>query len=307
MKPVVWTVTLSWNGKDDTLKFLETLYKQTVMPDKIIVIDNGSSDHLQKPLQAAYPDVHYIALEKNIGFSGGMNLGMQQAIDGGADYVFIPSNDTLLHARCLENLIQAMIRHPDAGAVAPKIFMHQPQNHIYFNGGYFSKATLNPIHPGANQKDKDPNNTEIRQSTFINGCAPLYRVAALVETGLFDQKFTAYFEDADLSLRLLKKNYSLFLVPQATLIHRHGVAYQKNATVKFKGTTSPAKWFLMTRNRLWLLRKHGSNWQKLLGYCFIVMTRIIISSLMLALGRFNKGQAVFKGLWDGLFCKIECS
>jgi len=299
MRPKVWTVILSWNGREDTLACLETLAKQTVQPDEILVVDNGSRDGLEAPLRQRFPRARYLFNERNLGFAGGMNLGVNRALAAGADYIFTPNNDTLLAPKCLEYLSDALDRYPDAAGVAPKIYFYDPPGKIYFNGGYFTRATVNPRHSG-NREDRDLGKTEIRKTGFLNACCPLFRARALRETGLYDEAFFAYYEDGDLSLRLLKKGWKLLLAPAAEVIHRHGVSCQKNTGQNQKGNTSSTKWFLMTRNRLWLLRKHGRWWQKAIGVPFILASRSVLMVLQVLRGRPQKAGGVLKGLAAGM-------
>ncbi|MEW6516896.1 MAG: glycosyltransferase family 2 protein [candidate division FCPU426 bacterium] len=300
----VWAVVLSWNGREDTLACLATLESQTRPPDRIIVVDNGSTDGLEAPLRAAYPRVEYVFQPVNVGFAGGMNIGLRRALEAGADYVVTPSNDTLLKPDCLEKMLDALRGHPQAGAVAPKIFYYEPAGTLYFNGGYFTRATLRPCHPGELKPDPNPQERAAREIGFLNGCCPLFRAAALKQTGLFDEAFHAYFEDADLSLRLLKDGWTLLLAPQAVVIHHHAVSFKKNAGPALQGTVSRYKWFIATRNRFWLLRKHGRWWQIMLGYLTIVVTRIAIIFTQVILGRPNKALGIIKGLWSGLMGHI---
>ncbi len=302
MKPfVVWAVVLSWNGREDTLACLDTLGRQSRPPDHILVVDNGSQDGLEAPLRAAHPQVEYVFQPVNLGFAGGMNLGLRRALAAGADFILTPSNDTLLADRCLEKMLAALSERPRAAGAAPKIFLHEPPGIIYFNGGRFTWATLRPSHPGELRPERLPSRTAVREITFLNGCCPLYRAEALKQTGLYDESFVAYYEDADLSLRLRRDGWQLHLVPEAVVIHRHAASFQINAEPGLKGTVSPLKWYLMTRNRLWLLRKHGQWWQKFLGFSFVLASRALLMVLQVLRGRPRKAAGVLKGLWHGCF------
>lgn len=296
----VWAVMLSWNGREDTLACLRTLKAQTRRPDTILVIDNGSTDGLEPAVRREFPEVAYWALERNLGFAGGMNVGLRRALEQGADYIVTPNNDTFLDPRCLERLLAALEAEPQAGAAAPKIYLEQPAGTIYFNGGFFSRATLKPTHPGENRLDPNPDDRTVREISFLNGCCPLFRGRALRAVGLFHEPFFAYFEDADLSLRLRAAGWRLLLVPEARVIHRSGVSFQRNAGPAAQGTVSPWKWFLLTRNRLWLLRMHGRWWQLTCGVPFVIVSRLLIAVVLTLRGRPRKSVGILRGLWAGM-------
>lgn len=295
----VWAVVLSWNGREDTLACLDTLTRQTRPLDHILVVDNGSQDGLEAPLRAAYPDAEYLFQPVNLGFAGGMNLGLRRALAAGAEYILASSNDTLLEKDCLRAMIAALESRPQAAAVAPKIFFHEPPGTIYFNGGCFTWATLRPCHPGELKPEPAPPSTAVREITFLNGCCPLFRAEALRRTGLYDETFGAYYEDADLSLRLRDQGWRLYLAPEAVVIHRHAASFRANAEPGQQGTVSPLKWYLMTRNRLWLLRKHGRWWQKALGFTLVAVSRSVLMILQVLRGRPKKAAGVLRGLWHG--------
>lgn len=302
----VWAVVLSWNGREDTLACLATLESQTRPLDRILVVDNGSTDGLEAPLRAAHPCAEYFYQPMNIGFAGGMNLGLRRALAGGAEYILAASNDTLLEKDCLLAMIAALESQPDAAAVAPKLFLSEPPGTMYYNGGRFSWTTLRPYHPGELKPDPRPQETAARETAFLNGCCPLFRASALRDVGLFDEAFHAYFEDADLSLRLGKRGWKLLLAPGAVVIHHNAASFRKNAGLPVQqGTISPNKWFLVTRNRLWLLRKHGRWWQKALGYPLVAMVRLLIMGVLVLRGRPGKSLGILKGLWAGFAGRIK--
>ncbi len=305
METRVWMVTLSWNGRAATLACLESIARQSLQPEVVLVIDNGSSDGLEEPLRRRFPHVRYVPLRHNIGFAGGMNLGIRQALAAGADYVFTTSNATIFDPRCLAFLVRALADAPRAAACAPKIFLDQPPGHIYYHGGYFTRATLNPAHQDQFRPDPAPEEAAPRETDFLNGCSPLYRCSALRQAGGYDASFTAYFEDADLSLRLRRAGWQLLVSPQARATHKESTSYRVNAGKAMRGKVSPAKWFLMTRNRLWLLRKHGTPWQRMLGFGFVLCSRLGLVPLQVLRGRPRKAGAVLRGLGAGMFSRLR--
>lgn len=295
--PLIWTVILSWNGREDTLRCLCSLRRQTLAPGKILVVDNGSSDGLEKALADSFPDVRYHFLPENRGFGGGMNAGFKLALEAGADYVLALNNDTILEPDCLEILAASLQANPGAGAVSPKIYFSGPGERVYFAGGDFTAATLNPVH-------RDAAGMAVREIRFMNACSPLFRRQALEAVAGYDERFFVYYEDADLSLRIRKAGFGLLLAPQAVVRHAHAAASKANDRKDYPGTVSPFTRYIMTRNRLWLLRKHGNGLQKLLGILFVGATRFGLLLLTLVRGRFTKAAAILRGLRDGMLVKL---
>ena len=76
MTAPVTVVVLSWNGREDTLACLGSLAAATYPSVEVLVVDNGSSDGSADAVAAAYPDVALVRLDTNLGFAGGMNVGI---------------------------------------------------------------------------------------------------------------------------------------------------------------------------------------------------------------------------------------
>ena len=96
-------ITVNYNGKKDTLEFLESLKKLDIsgVDVNIVVVDNGSSDGSAPEIAKRYPHVEVLQTGQNLGFSGGYNFGIKHAQAWGADYFFIINNDTLIKDRDL--------------------------------------------------------------------------------------------------------------------------------------------------------------------------------------------------------------
>ena len=58
---------------------------------------------------------------------------------------------------------------------------------------------------------------------YMHGCFMLFRVAPLVEIGMFDERFFMYPEDIDITRRLHEKYRTLFY-PGVSIVHAHAAA-----------------------------------------------------------------------------------
>jgi GT2 family glycosyltransferase len=121
--PLVSVVTLNWNTTEITCEFLRSIKQHGSYPNiEVIVVDNGSKEDGTSAFHSAYPDVKVIRTGKNLGFSGGNNVGLKEAK---GDYLFFVNNDTEFTPGLLEGLLQIFKDYPDAGMVSPKF-------HYYF-------------------------------------------------------------------------------------------------------------------------------------------------------------------------------
>ena len=97
-------VVLNWHGHDDTLACVQSLLASDPLLD-ILVVDNGSFDGTLDELPSLVR-VHSLQLPRNIGFSGGMNRGLEWALVAGAETVTILNNDTLVPPGAMRRLAE---------------------------------------------------------------------------------------------------------------------------------------------------------------------------------------------------------
>ena len=96
----VTAVVLSWNGKEDTLACLRSLEGEKV---DVIVVDNASEDGTADAVTGA----EVIRNERNLGYAGGMNVGIQRALERGADFVLLLNNDVEVEPGAIGTLTAA--------------------------------------------------------------------------------------------------------------------------------------------------------------------------------------------------------
>src|SRR5690606_6156532 len=104
---------------------------------EVIVVDNASTENPTRLIKETYPNAHLIISEKNLGFTGGNNLGIRNST---GDYIFIVNNDTEVTTDLLNHLIEAFNVDPKIGMVSPKIKYFSNKDIIQYAG--FSE-----IHP----------------------------------------------------------------------------------------------------------------------------------------------------------------
>ena len=111
-------IIVNWNGKHHLEVCLPALNAQTLPPDEVIVVDNGSTDASIDYLKWHHPQARVVVLKENRGFAGGNVAGLDVA---SGDYIVLLNNDTKPDRAWLENLVACCDSHPDVGLVASHI------------------------------------------------------------------------------------------------------------------------------------------------------------------------------------------
>ena len=79
--PRVTAVVLNWCNEHDTIECLDSLERQHYPALTILLVDNGSHDGSGARLHARYPAISFLQTGENLGYAGGNNSGMKQALD----------------------------------------------------------------------------------------------------------------------------------------------------------------------------------------------------------------------------------
>ena len=116
--PETSVVIINMNGKHFLPACLESLMRQSYNDFEIIMVDNGSTDESVEFVRENFPSIKILALEKNFGFGGGNNLGINASK---GKYVALLNNDTEVDAFWLEELVKAIKTDPKIAMCASKL------------------------------------------------------------------------------------------------------------------------------------------------------------------------------------------
>src|SRR5688572_18099265 len=115
----VTAVIIAWNSGDELLQAISSALVGTRRPARIIVIDNGSTDGSIEQVEAGFAEVQVVRSGRNLGYTGGNNLGIKLALEQGADYCWLLNDDVLVAADALELLLAEAAERPQAGLFGP--------------------------------------------------------------------------------------------------------------------------------------------------------------------------------------------
>lgn len=219
----VAVIVPNWNGKYLLAECLRSLMRQTT-PAEIIVIDNGSTDGSADYIKRYFPKATVLPLEKNYGFTGGVNRGIELAFDRGATHIALFNNDAVADPQWLGELYDMMERQPHTGIVTGK-FMRMDKKHLDSTGEFIRRSAM-PYSRGRDEIDSG----QYDKSGYVfaaTGGASLYRTKMLRQIGLFDEDFFAYFEDVDLSFRAQLMGWHVSYQPSAVAYHHIGKTSSK--------------------------------------------------------------------------------
>lgn len=294
--PLVYTIVLNYNGRDIIGNCLESLLRSDCENHRIVVVDNASQDGSPEMVAEKFPSVELIRNPENYYFSKGNNIGIQYALDKGAQYIFILNNDTTIEPDCISKLTEFMETSPDAGGCQPLLcFMDRPDLIASAGCNIALSGKAWDAHFG---EPADSLGDKPFQMGGITGGAMFLRADAVKSAGMFCEKFQMYFEDVDLSLRLRENGWNLFCVPTARVLHIVSATTNKVNALR--------RIYFCERNSYWVVLRNYSLLNILKSFALnipCVMAAALYNVFKLNL-RYSVYilKALFLGLASFVFC-----
>jgi GT2 family glycosyltransferase len=286
-QPLVSIITLNWNSASVTCEFLSSINSQNTYGNvEVIVVDNDSKEDPTEAFTSIFPRVKVIRNQKNLGFSGGNNVGIKAA---SGDYLFIVNNDTEFTPGLIESLVKVFQEKEDAGIVCPKF-------HYYFNKGVIEYAGYRPVNifTGRNgmvgSGEKDEGQYDVLHSTnYAHGGGMMVSRQAIEKVGLMPELFFLYYEELDWSVSFKKKGYQIYFQPEALIYHKESMT---------TGKSSPLKTFYLTRNRILFMRRNIPFPGLAVFFGYFLLFTIPKNSISFLLKRQTAHlRSFWKGIW----------
>lgn len=290
-KPRVSIIILNWNSYEVTMDCLLSLQKIDYSNFEIVVVDNGSVDGSPEKLLENAPEIRMIRNAANLGFAGGCNMGMRDALRRGTDYVLLLNNDTIVAPDFLTRLVNVTESDEKIGAASPKVLFFDHPDRLNYAGGEHRRWRLFPKMIGLRQLD-DGRYDNIREVSFLTGCAFLIKAGVVRKIGVLEEIYFHFYEDIEWSLRVLKAGYKTFYVPAAKIWHKEHYVTDRNQQNGFIE-------FNLARANIIFARKHVplKLWPFKMPFfgAWMIYRTLVFSSRR----DWQRVMSLYKGFWAG--------
>lgn len=219
VRPRVAVALVNWRAAEMTLRAIDGVFGQALLPDHVFVVDNGSGDGSAEVLRAALDRQRdrttLLVNDRNLGFGGGCNPAIAAALAGRFSHIWLLNNDAFPEPDCLANLLDAAAAAPGrVGAVGSLLIDPSGRQAPHF--GSWMRETVLTCGNIERQVDLD------HSYAWCTAASLLLDAAAVADVGGFDEAFFMYWEDADLNLRLRDAGYLIVCAPSARVLHKAG-------------------------------------------------------------------------------------
>lgn len=234
-----------------------------------LIVDNGSPDGTEEALKNyKLPNMKYKFIQSgaNLGFAGGNNVGIKDALERKIDYIILMNNDLLLQQDIVVSLVDYMNKNSEVGVASPKMYFakgyefhkdkYKPSdkgNVLWYAGGIIDKENVYTTHRGVDEVDRGQYD-KIEETDVVNGACVIIRQEVFRKVGLLDDSFFLYWEDADFSEKARKAGFKIMYYPKTWMWHK--------VSASTGGSGSPTNDYFLIRNRFYYSMRYSKPWTK---------------------------------------------
>ena len=289
----VCIIILTHNNVVDTIECVHSTTLLEGGPYSVLIVDNASTDNTVEMIREKFPNVNLLQLDRNFGFSAGVNEGIKWGYERDFEYFFILNNDTVVEKSMMQILLEMAAKEDDCAMVMPRIFFYSVGNSndrsdIWSDGGYLRKFP-----PSIKLKDNRSGiNFNIpRKIDYAPFCGILIPKNVIKSVGLLDISFFFFYEDWDYCNRVRKEGLNIWCAPNAVMWHK------VSKTIK---TSNQNYWYVMGESAIKFFRRHYPMF-----ITFVHISYIILRDFFIEIKNIKYLPSYLKGIIMGLFQPLD--
>ena len=210
-----------YNGEAFIAACIEGALSQTMPPDEILIIDDGSTDRSVE-LASAYPQVRVIRQETNKGLAVARNTALREAK---GEFLAALDADCVAKPTWLQTLVTIMAASPDVSGCSGMLVEN---NHDA------AADRFRALHIRQHWGDK-----QVICPSFLMGANTMFRKASLQAIGGYDEKFRTNGEDVNVCHRLYRNGGLLIYEPSAVAFHSRSDTIRSVLNMQWRHLRNP--------------------------------------------------------------------
>jgi GT2 family glycosyltransferase len=217
LRKSISAIVVNRDGGAALWRCLESLAGQRGVELETVVIDNASRPEEVREIRSRFPRFRLVPFTLNFGFARGVNEGIARS---SGEFILTLNNDARLAPDYCARLAERLSGQSRLAAVQGLILTGDGKT---IDGAGIVWNARGEALPDLSGLPAESAPSECAEVAGVSATAAMYRRLALLEvaeeSGVFDDSFFAYYEDADLSLRLARSGWKFLLDPGAVANH----------------------------------------------------------------------------------------
>ncbi|UCB51854.1 MAG: glycosyltransferase family 2 protein [Candidatus Zixiibacteriota bacterium] len=281
-------IIVNYNVRDLLRKCLKSIFSfQKDLSFEVMVIDNDSEDQSTRMLEEEFAGIALLENRRNLGFSTACNQGIERSR---GRFVLLLNPDAEFTPGGVTEMVKFMDSHSEVGICGPK--MTDSRGRVHFSCRSFpsyltaissGQSVLNRLFPqnplSRKYLQKDLSRTEKIETDWVSGSCLLAKREVFEKIGPLDTRFFMYVEDVDLCYRAKKAGYSVYCLPNVTVIHHIAESSRKR------------RMLMLVEHHRSMYRFHGKHYRPHVFLKGIVFCGIGIRLWLAA------GASLLRGVW----------
>jgi GT2 family glycosyltransferase len=217
MNTTIATVVVTYNRLGLLKECVEALRNQTLKPDAIIIVNNGSNDGTKLWLETQKDLL--VFQQDNLGGAGGFHRGMKEAQANGYDWIWIMDDDAFPEATCLEQMVGNAIQN-DIKVIAPLVV--ENGQYSAFHRGWINQENFKfpRIQESVSYEYLMNTDSDLIKVDFISFVGLMLHKSVIAKIGLPEAAYYIFNDDVEYSLRIKKAGISMHLLVPAVIHHK---------------------------------------------------------------------------------------
>jgi GT2 family glycosyltransferase len=242
-------IIVNYHAPESTIRTILSIRAQTYSDVFVVVVDNESLDLADsEKFNLAGADL-VVPSRENLGFAGGVNLGVDSVSEKGFSHIWLLNNDAIAKKTALENLVEASVKC-DAQIVGSEIYYDSEPKRLWLEYAVVRRPWFIVQHIGKGSKKREGLNNPF-EVDFVNGCSVLIQRSTFdILTG-FDEDLFLYSEDVDFCMRWKNMGGRLAMAPDSIVYH--------SVSEATGGEFNVVREYYITRNGFLMIKRHGGS------------------------------------------------
>jgi len=216
--PHVAVLILTYNDTEMTKQCVKSILASGYSNFTVYLVDNGSNFDCISPITNIYPEINYIKILENHGFSGGFNSSIKYLFENQVsfEYIWMISNDLTVENSALELQVEIMKKQNNIGFMGPETFKRGGEG----EHDQWITVLKNDENPADIKllNEKDVRDQDFVEVEFVVGHCLLVRKEVILDVGLM-RDFFIYWEEREWQWRAKKRGWKMFVVPGSICYH----------------------------------------------------------------------------------------